>query len=1001
MKNALYIQFFYNQNLFRRLSLSILLSSLATRSSPRYKNPDASTRNSKQGKNISTGELNRRWRKMPAPFPTCNNMTNKDLFDIGKNMNELEMNEEQFYKDQLSERKFRISEVIYEDHRQEQSFSNIPTRIIETHLHGNMHTRSELYFSSKYQPENSEEMELSVELSESEPEDDSSISNTSLDDIIVTCAPRGLPKPINTSDKGIQAYYPETKIPVIRKCKKTSEEVRNAIATISYRSGISVPKARVALQVACEILYGHKYLLNPPPLPTIPEGAEEPTNKKPRNAQDYTRYKNVLPDVKSVNEYKHKKALYQEIHAANVLINKAQSSKITLHYDTTSRSRIEGEWPCLIINVIDDDPTLCTMVSLRPLLFPFETRDMIASLIVETLKRLSAATQGTYTPKTLFEQIDAFMTDSVAKNLHIEIEIAKTLNSQHIPKHLLCKSHVCEKFDATNISALAQIESKTSLRDKIEKRDPSLKSFLRQKKSIVADVVIPALLKLVSVEGDGRTSSLSQEFSLILEEDGVYKTYSLYKERRFSKLGYTAGALYDCLPQFHKLLERTSRSNLLVRACRLYLESEFVIAGLKALSNFTYYITMPFLNCVERVDQNALCTILPHIFQELQAGNLICDDLKPFYVKWTHIDMEKQKPTTDLDHHLLKKMCEEAATGFELQCAREYWSQNEKTERATALHKLLPTDRTNLPTNNLNAERYLAKFGILASESARHSNKFFKGKRIRDDLMFSNDDNNSQVKITTQTLQKVFKELDMLEISWSLKQKEQAKTKIAESMAKAKRANEQVDILLKKCKDHNGPITSIKELNVFLKSVKTKDMKKFLRQEIQFQKITHKRDSIERPELYKVNGLTIEIFSENLAAILAPDTIIDRDETLLFETTDEIMDIITQENQKVNQIVPHEPLVIVWNTSNSRKEWYIAFYIDENSDGTMRVEHLERLIKMKSNEWQRPKNDDIQDVQPKQILPCSVEGSWDITDSTSIYNVFNIDQISSKFKQLF
>ena len=188
---------------------------------------------------------------------------------------------------------------------------------------------------------------------------------------------------------------------------------------------------------------------------------------------------------------------------------------------------------------------------------------------------------------------------------------------------------------------------KIGLREKIEKKDPSLKSFLRQKKSIVANVVIPALLKLLARENSSRISSLLDEFSLILEEDGVCKSYGLQRERKFAKLGYTAGALFDCIPQFQKLLEKTSKNNLLARACRLYLGSDFVMAGLKALSNFTYHVTMLFLNCVERVDQNALCS---NLFQELQNGNLICDDLKPVHVKWTHVIMEKQEPKTALDN---------------------------------------------------------------------------------------------------------------------------------------------------------------------------------------------------------------------------------------------------------------------------------------------------------------------------------------------------------------
>ena len=61
---------------------------------------------------------------------------------------------------------------------------------------------------------------------------------------------------------------------VVEVCKYSFHFIRNTIATVSYRSEISVPKARVALRAVCEILYDHKYLLNPPPLATIPEESE-------------------------------------------------------------------------------------------------------------------------------------------------------------------------------------------------------------------------------------------------------------------------------------------------------------------------------------------------------------------------------------------------------------------------------------------------------------------------------------------------------------------------------------------------------------------------------------------------------------------------------------------------------------------------------------------------------------------------------------------------------
>ena len=65
----------------------------------------------------------------------------------------------------------------------------------------------------------------------------------------------------------------------------------------------------------------------------------------------------------------------------------------------------------------------------------------------------------------LLEQFDAYLIDSVSKNLQVKYEVAKRPSSKQIPIHLLFKSHVCEKFDASNISALASIEPKTGLRE--------------------------------------------------------------------------------------------------------------------------------------------------------------------------------------------------------------------------------------------------------------------------------------------------------------------------------------------------------------------------------------------------------------------------------------------------------------------------------------------------------------------------------------------------------
>ena len=155
-------------------------------------------------------------------------------------------------------------------------------------------------------------------------------------------------------DETTQITTIDNPMPEIRKIKKSTEEIKDAIATVSSRAGVSVPKARVAVKAVSEKLYGHVYLLEPPGTTSNEKETatqEEPPSKRPYSEEDYVKYKDVLPSAKVVSLYRHKKAMYQEILAARSLIEKASTTKVTLHCDTTSRSRIDGEWPSLILNL--------------------------------------------------------------------------------------------------------------------------------------------------------------------------------------------------------------------------------------------------------------------------------------------------------------------------------------------------------------------------------------------------------------------------------------------------------------------------------------------------------------------------------------------------------------------------------------------------------------------------------------------------------------------------
>ena len=796
----------------------------------------------------------------------------------------------------------------------------------------------------------------------------------------------------------------------VRNVRNVDVKFKDAIATVSYRTALSVPKARVALQAVCEKLYGHKYYLSveekekfEPTLPTILEVTPlEHKSKKPRTKEDYkTNYSMVLPSAKVISEYKHDKALHQEISAAKALASIEGDTRCTLHFDTTGRSRVEGEWPALILNFLSKDENKCKMYRLRAIFFAYETREHIVNLIVQTLKRLSVAVDGRMTVKQLWENIYAIMTDAVTKNLGVEYQVATQLESDYVPKHILCKSHTCEKLDESCVNVLVKIESELRYGDMLIKRQPRLKSFIRQSKCIVV-CAMKALLKLVSHEDSAKPTSLAKEFDIQLEKDGVSKSFSLYKERRFTKLGYTAGALVECLPQFKKILEQTPKTNMLTEACKLYLESDYIIAALKALANFTYTVTMPYLNCIERSNQNDLVRILKNLYDDLKVGKM--DTLKDFHVPWTHVNMSKQEPKTVFDNHLLKLMCEHAAEGIEMQCAREYWAED-AVPRATQIHMLSYEERENIPTENMEAERYLAKFGYLASISAVRSNKFFKAQRIRDDLMFNAS--MSSEEDVDKSARRIRKALNEMELSWTKEQKLAWNNKVEMAMKKKARTLEYKDVILRKCKDHGGPFVNIRELKEFINQTTDQNvLKRGLRQEIGFQKMLHPVDVRERSHLYKMNFLTTEELVENLTILLDTEIDTNEGEVIFFPCEEEIMEILISRKNEVptwltSRFSPQQPLAVLWDCVGKNRFWSIGFFLDVLDDQTIRVEHLQQKNDQTLSMWIQPDSDDIQLVKDCQVLPCDVDGYWDFSNpQCSTFIVNNIANIEESFNNI-
>ena len=231
-------------------------------------------------------------------------------------------------------------------------------------------------------------------------------------------------------------------------------------------------------------------------------------------------------------------------------------------------------------------------------------------------------------------------------------------------------------------------------------------------------------------------------------------------------MGYTAGAILHHLDDYHASLQKTTSNEMLVQACRLYLECEYVLIGLKVLAWFTFCITLPFLNMTEVSTQKDLVSILPCLHDDLLEKKT--NTLSQYRVPYS---FQLDEPESPIELYLLGEMCTQAGKDLAKQRGREYGfsdaSTTDSDPRATELHKLQPSDLEGLPTNNLECERDLSKFDKLARRSAASSNRKFTAKGMRNDMTL----NNAGVVTVEKMTRDIAKVMDKSEQEWVKSQK--------------------------------------------------------------------------------------------------------------------------------------------------------------------------------------------------------------------------------------
>jgi hypothetical protein len=269
------------------------------------------------------------------------------------------------------------------------------------------------------------------------------------------------------------------------------------------------------------------------------------------------------------------------------------------------------------------------------------------------------------------------------------------------------------------LRVLKEAENAINLKDVIISNLPELRSFLSTR--TVTEAALTALTKISM--NTGHKSSLYAEFDKILSDKNKSKKFSLLKERRFCLLGYTAAAILHHLEDFKELLISTKSKNLLVLACRVYIENDFVLKCISALAYFTFTVTFPYFNLCEKALQADFKHIMPQLYNDLTCKKT--DTLANYVVNYSFV----VKPVGDvIGEIIIDQFCMQASKDLQLQKGREYgFSSDRGKQRATNLAALSENEIEGLPTNNMICERHFGRLDHLLKRSGQSVNRNFKG----------------------------------------------------------------------------------------------------------------------------------------------------------------------------------------------------------------------------------------------------------------------------------
>ena len=64
----------------------------------------------------------------------------------------------------------------------------------------------------------------------------------------------------------------------------------------------------------------------------------------------------------------------------------------------------------------------------------------------------------------------------------------------------------------------------------------------------------------------------------------------------------------------------------------------------------------------------------------------------------------------------------------------------------------------------------------------------------------------------------------------------------------------------------------------------------------------------------------------------------------------------------------------MWDEEYNQQNCYVGLFLDDNDDGLVWVDYLQRISEGDDWDWKWPRLDDVQDVDPIKTVPCAVHG---------------------------